>query len=147
MADETGRPMLYFPVLYALAFVFNFCWESWHGLLFAAHMPLPAVTYVPMMVQMGLVDALAILGMQLFTALVFRKLVWKQEPGTLAVFSLCGMLPAWAVEFVAVDVLHAWAYTPAMPILFGVGLTPLLQLPLTGSAGVLIARAVAGYTR
>lgn len=137
----------FFLTLYASAFALNFFWESWHGLLYDAHAAIPASSYVPMMIRMALLDALSILGMQLFTALVTRKLFWSPDPGRLAVFCLAGMLPAWIVEYVSVNLLHAWAYTPDMPTLFRVGLTPLLQLPLTGIAGIVIGRAVAGSAR
>lgn len=40
-----------------------------------------------------------------------------------------------------------WSYAEAMPTLGGIGLTPLVQLPLLGALGVLIARRTATAAR
>jgi hypothetical protein len=147
MTVDAKRLLAFYPVLYVSAFTLNFCWESWHGLLYEAHQELAASVYVPMMVRMALLDAISVIGMHLFTTLFARKLVWRPSGRSLVVFCLAGALPAWAVEFVSVNLLHLWSYTSAMPMLFRVGMSPLLQLPLTGVAGVVVARAVAGYDR
>ncbi len=147
MNVEAKRLLAFYPVLYVSAFSLNFCWESWHGLLYVAHQGLPASVYVPMMVQMALLDAISVIGMHLFTAFFARKFVWRPAGRHLVVFCLAGALPAWAVEFASVNLLHLWSYTGAMPMLFRVGMSPLLQLPLTGLAGIVVARAVAGYDR
>ena len=145
MTGEGRVLFVFYPVLYASAFTLDFCWESWHGLLYQAHQGLPALVYVPMMVQMALLDALAIVGMHLFTSLFARTIFWRPKGRLLAVFCIAGAVPAWAVEYVSVNQLHLWSYTAAMPMLFMVGLSPLLQLPLTGLAALLVARASAGH--
>jgi len=139
--------LVFYPVLYASAFALDFCWESWHGLLYQAHQALPASVYVPMMVQMALLDALSIIGMHLVTALFARTLAWKLDGRLLGVFCLAGIIPAWTVEYVSVNQLHLWAYTADMPTLFRVGLSPLIQLPLTGLAALFVARAASGCDR
>jgi hypothetical protein len=147
MTAETKRGLAFCPLLYVSAFTLNFCWESWHGLLYEAHQELTASVYVPMMARMALFDAISVIGMHLFTAMFARKFLWRPSGRNLIVFCLAGALPAWAVEYVSVNLLHLWSYTTAMPVLFRVGLSPLLQLPLTGVAGIVVARAVAGYDR
>ncbi|NTU67661.1 MAG: hypothetical protein HGB02_02140 [Chlorobiaceae bacterium] len=143
-----GRRLhILYPVLLASAFLLNFCWESWHGLLYRAHQDIPASLYVPMMTQMALLDALAVAGMQLCTALFARDLRWGFSTRNVALFCVAGALPAWAVEYVAVVRLHLWAYTLDMPTLFGVGLAPLLQMPLTGLLSLLLAHAAVGPER
>lgn len=138
----TGRRvdlLLFFAALYASAFVLNFCWESMHGLLYRDHQELAASVYVPMMARMAGVDALSVVGVYLFTALLSGALVWKPGWQTFLVFFLVAIIPSWAVEYVAVTILAIWSYTSAMPVLLTVGLTPLLQIPLTGLLSVLIA--------
>ncbi len=144
MKRESRQMAAFFPLMYTAAFLFNFCWESWHGLFYQAHQGLPASSYVPMMVQMALLDAAAVVAMYLFTALLSRRIDWLPDARSIALFCLAGVLPASVVEYVAVVRLHAWAYLSTMPTLFGVGLSPLLQLPLTGLAGILTARGLAG---
>jgi len=50
---------------------------------------------------------------------------------------------AYGVEYVSLSLLHLWQYGPAMPLVLGVGLFPLLQLSLTGLFSVIAARAIA----
>ena len=147
MSGALLRPVLFYALLYASAFALNFCWESWHGLLYDAHQQLPASVYVPMMVRMALLDAFSVIGLQLFTALFARALVWRPSLVSVMVFVLAGALAAWSVEYVSVVRLHLWTYLPGMPTLFGAGLSPVLQFPATGLAGVVVARAIAGYGR
>jgi len=138
---------LFFAMLYASAFVLNFCWESWQGVLYGAHQALAASVYVPMMVNMSLLDALSVIGLYLFTALFIRSVVWPVGTRALFIFSLSGVASSWMVEYLYVYILHAWSYTPAMPLLFGVGLTPLLQIAATGLVAVFTARAAAGFRK
>lgn len=132
MKEATRQRIVFFTVLYLGAFLLNFFWECGQGLLYKAHQDFPARVYVPMMVQMALLDALSITGLYLFTSIFARSLVWRPGARNLAVFSLSGAVCAWAVEYASVNLLHAWSYTAGMPMLFMVGLFPLLQLPLTG---------------
>lgn len=134
-------------MLYASAFVLNFCWESWQGVLYAAHQGLSASVYVPMMVNMSLLDALSVVGIYLFTALFLRSLVWAAGIRAVVIFVLSGVASSWLVEYLYVSILHAWSYTSAMPLFFGVGLAPLLQIAATGLVAVFTARAAAGLNR
>ncbi len=141
------RTYLFYPVLIVSGYLLNFCWESVHGLLYRAHQELPASVYVPMMAQAALLDALWITGMQLCVALYARSRSWGFSVRSVLLFSAAGMLPAMAVEYVAVFRLHLWAYAGPMPTLFGIGVSPLLQMPITGFAAVAAARAAAGSER
>ena len=85
---------VFYPVLMVSAFFLNFCWESWHGLLYRAHQELPALIYVPMMSQMALVDSLAITGMQLCVALFARNFLWRFSVRNIALFCVVGAVPA-----------------------------------------------------
>jgi hypothetical protein len=138
--------MVFFSVLYLGAFLLNFLWESGQGILYTAHNDMAAREYVPMMVQMALLDALSINGLYLFTSVCTRSLLWRMDGRNLFLFCLSGTLSAWAVEYASVNLFHAWSYTPAMPMLFMVGLFPLLQLVITGVPAVFMARASAGLS-
>jgi hypothetical protein len=145
MNGDSLHRIVFFTVLYLSAFLLNFFWESGQGLLYIAHQEFAARVYVPMMVQMSLLDALSITGLYLLTSLVARSLVWRIDVRNLALFSLSGAVAAWSVEYVSVNLLHIWAYTSAMPMLFMVGLSPLLQLSLTGLLSIFVARGSAGF--
>jgi hypothetical protein len=146
MNGDARHHIVFFTVLYLSAFLLNFFWESGQGLLYIAHQEFAARVYVPMMAQMSLLDALSITGLYLLTSLFARSLVWRPDVRNLALFSLSGAFGAWSVEYVSVNFLHIWAYTSGMPMLFMVGLSPLLQLSITGLVSIFIARGSAGFT-
>jgi hypothetical protein len=74
-------------------------------------------------------DILILLGAYCITSLMFRTRFWPTDKAFPAwgVFIGCGFLyTAWSEWFNA-QVAGAWAYGPSMPLVFGVGASPLLQ--------------------
>jgi len=53
----------------------------------------------------------------------------KVQVGTVVI---TGLMLAAAIEYRKVVVLKAWSYTPLMLTIFGIGISPLLQLSITG---------------
>lgn len=142
--ERTGKqPVLFWAALAVTGFLVNFCWESLHGLLYEAHPAMAASAYVPMMLSMAFMDTLAITGLYCLTALGSRTLFWKPDLRNSSIFFLTGLAAAYGVEYVSLSLLHLWQYGPAMPLVLGVGLFPLLQLSLTGLFSVIAARAIA----
>jgi hypothetical protein len=135
---------MFFAALASAAFLINFCWESLQGLLYEAHPGMAASDYVPMMLFMACMDTLGILALYFLTALVSRRWFWSLDLRNGTIFFLSALVAAYAVEYVALFLLHLWQYRPLMPRLFGVGLFPLLQMSLTGLFSVVAARQVAG---
>jgi hypothetical protein len=70
--------------------------------------------------------ALAAYGL---TALFRRDRLWlaHSSSGAWAVYLLAGLLLTIVLEGINVYVLHRWSYSRHMPMVFGIGLTPLLQ--------------------
>ena len=107
--------------LASVAFVTNLVWENAHGILYAHAIPgwryLQAAVGDVLLVAVGITAALPLRHRSRMTYLV-------------------GAAVALAVLAVVVEV-HAaanmrWTYTEAMPTIGPVGLSPLLQLPVTG---------------
>ncbi len=106
--------------LFALTFVFNLAWEFAHVRLYSAKVSNLFLTW------QSLKDALWI------------TLAFIIAPNT-AVFVGVLFLFSYGVE------LHAlrskrWEYTPTMPLVFGVGLSPLLELAVTGVVAVVVLK-------
>jgi hypothetical protein len=142
--EITGtKRLLFFAALAVTAFLTNFCWESLHGLLYEGHQRMAASDYVPMMLFMALMDTLGIIALYGLTALVFRSWIWRPDFRCSLFFCVSALAAAYAVEYVALFRSHTWQYSPAMPLLFGVGLFPLIQLSITGLFSVVSARHVA----
>jgi hypothetical protein len=74
-------------------------------------------------------DILILLGAYWITALMFRTRSWltdKRYPAVL-VFIGCGFIYTVWSEWFNTRVADAWTYAPTMPLVFGVGASPLLQ--------------------
>lgn len=107
-----------------------------HGLWETAHLPLYVLWDDPDTVRMVRYvlhclagDVLITVGVYLLTAIVFRDFDWPmRQPGTAGSFMLAtGLGYTVLSEWYNVYRLGAWAYQPAMPLIAGIGLTPLLQ--------------------
>ena len=69
-----------------------------------------------------------------------RWLLAERRGAAMAVFLLAGVLTTVALEWVNVYARPRWAYTPAMPLLFGIGLAPLLQWVVVPPLALWLAR-------
>jgi hypothetical protein len=118
----------------AFSYLFNFVWESFHSVwLYGGH-DFGAGRYVRMVGSASGVDALLVLGIFFFTGLAWRNVFWLKNMNSLQVLVvlLAGMLVSGVIEYRAVYVLKEWGYGPDMPLVFGIGLSPLIQVGLTG---------------
>ncbi len=138
------RRVIFFAALAVTAFLLNYCWESLHGLLYNAHPEMAAMDYVPMMLFMASMDTLGIIALYALTAIAGRTWFWNSGLRNNTIFFLFGIVAAYVVEYITLYKLHLWQYGPSMPILFGVGLSPLFQLSLSGLFSIYVARLVAG---
>ena len=127
-----------FALIVGLTFVFsyllNFVWESIHSVwLYGGH-NFSADQYVRMVCYVSAVDALLVLGIFFFIALAWRNAFWIKRMNSMHVLVvlLTGILVSGIVEYRAVYVLKEWRYGPNMPIILGIGLSPLVQISMTG---------------
>jgi len=139
-------PLRFFVSFAGFLFLLNFFWESLHGLLYLDHQVMPAGSYVPMMLEMAGYDTLAASGFYLFMSRLNNALVWPLTLRNAALFSSIALIVACATEYVAVHILHQWAYRPSMPALFGIGIFPLVQLAATGLLGIFLASRITAVT-
>jgi hypothetical protein len=129
-------------VLFLTSYVLNFVWEALHAVFLYQGHDFSASQYVPMVAYVATVDAFLVLGMFGITVLVVRDLAWIShiEKKSLTVFLLFGLLFAAFIEYRAIFVEQRWSYTALMPTLFGLGLSPLLQLGLTGLIALFLCK-------
>jgi hypothetical protein len=90
--------------------------------------------YVLMVSYVSLIDGFLILGIYLFVAILWRVVAWIQEMNwkQICTVLIAGLLLAAVIEYRKVFVTKAWSYNRLMPTFFGLGLSPLLQLSMTG---------------
>lgn len=74
-------------------------------------------------------DVLILLGAFWATALVFgtRRWIARQGIGAWVLFMLLGLGYTIFSEIFNTQIVRSWEYAPAMPTVFGLGLTPMLQ--------------------
>ncbi len=99
---------------------------------------MPIKKYVPLMFKAASVDAVWIAGLYLITYLIFKNenpLVNNYQLGLFFIMSI-----AWAYFWEIYSTKNKrWEYSKKMPLVFGAGLTPLIQLFLTGTLSFYIA--------
>ncbi|MEW5745077.1 MAG: hypothetical protein AB1805_06545 [Nitrospirota bacterium] len=139
-AASLGAVLLW---VFAFSYVFNFVWESLHAaFLYERHASFMAVKYVRMVVYVSAIDGALIVGIYFMVMLLWRDMLWICSMGGkhLSAVFIAGLAIAFLIEYRKVFLLGAWSYTPLMPTLFGIGLSPLLQLSVTGAAAFWLTR-------
>jgi hypothetical protein len=115
--------------IYIFAFLLNFVWEMLQMPLFA--LP-PADTLYWPVIKMCAAATVAdgfIMLIAYWTASAFaRSRYWfvAAERGHVLIFLITGLAITSAIELIATE-MGVWQYSPLMPVLFGVGLSPFMQ--------------------
>ena len=120
--------------IFIFTYMVNFIWESLHAVFLYEDHDFNAMKYVRMVSYVSLIDGFLILGIYLFVAILWRVVAWIQEMNwkQICTVLIAGFLLAAAIEYRKVIVTKAWSYNRHMPTFFGLGLSPLLQLSMTG---------------
>ncbi|MFZ0728463.1 MAG: hypothetical protein WAM61_21980 [Desulfobacterales bacterium] len=128
--------------VFCFSFLFNFFWEALHAVYLYHRHDFDAAHYVPMLLYVSSMDGLIVLGLYLFVSVLWLNLFWiklflKRQ---ILVFILSGIVVATITEYLSVFYYHRWSYKEIMPTIFGIGISPLVQLSLTGFIGVWLTR-------
>lgn len=135
-----------FLIGYAIVgFLANFFWESWQGVHLYAQPDwyTDSITnYVYMNTFVSLQDAAYLLAIFVITALIFQNRVWWKQltVANLAVYSGLAVGGALIAEVFATEFANWWQYKALMPSVLGAGLSPLVQILLTGLLTIFILR-------
>ena len=110
-------------------FVLQYVWEAAHVSLYKDYEKLGTGWRLTLLATLG--DVMYALLAVLFVSLVKGSIAWLSNPsaGDYCVLALVGFLVALFVEYKALA-LRRWAYTSRMPLVFGVGLSPLAQMTI-----------------
>lgn len=117
-------------VIFLVAVALNYPWELAQAPLYEGMNDLWAAAWHCFVASLG--DGLLMLLIFATGLTVLRRVDWFERPGAARyVVMLCsGLVLALTVEWVAVHVLHRWAYTNQMPRIPGIdiGIVPLAQM-------------------
>lgn len=131
----------------SLALLLNFPWEIAQLPLYTLWDDPDRARVTAYVLHCLLGDVLIAVSVYLLTAIVFRDLAWPmRRPWTAGAFMLAAGLGFTVFsEWVNVYRLGAWAYKPAMPLIAGIGLTPLLQWVVVPTLMLFIARRLRAF--
>jgi len=113
----------------ALAFALNLAWEIAHVSLYTIWDEADRMTVAWALVHCSLGDVAIALTMFALAGLALRQVDWPAyRPWTGGVIVVIGAMAftAWS-EWRNVYQVGGWAYTADMPLIFGIGLSPMLQ--------------------
>jgi len=121
-------------VIFIISLVLNYLWESLHEAFFYQVFKCDAELYVMMILDAAFTDASFIVGMYLIVAIFWKDPLWilSMKRTQVCTAFIIGILIAIIIEYRGVLIFHEWSYSFSMPTIFGIGLTPLIQLSCTG---------------
>ena len=128
--------------IFIFTFLLNFLWEALHAVYLYKRHDFDASNYVPMLLYVSSVDSLIISGLYFGVSILWRNLFWIKRFAKvqLLVFTAIGLAVAAAIEYLSVYHYHRWSYSKEMPTFFGIGLSPLVQLSITGAIALWLTR-------
>ncbi len=132
--------------IFILSYLLNLLWEVSHSLLYNwDKLPLKndVYFYIPRILQATFADALIISGIFLLNCLFRRGYKWIPMPkrADYLVLISAGLISSILIEVNALN-RNLWSYNQYMPLVFGIGLTPLIQLAIIGTIVISLTRRV-----
>jgi len=132
--------------IFVVAVLVNYLWELAQSPLYIGLEDIRTTLWHCFVASLG--DGLMVLGIIAGGGVILRRPAWCMRPGVqgIIVMMIVGFVLGVTVEWVAVHILHRWAYTARMPRVPGldVGLVPSVQMLILPP---LILRIVAGWYR
>jgi len=137
-----GDTFLALTVIFVISLILNYIWESMHEAFLYKVFKCDAELYIVMILKAAVVDASIVLGIYLGVAVFWKDILWilSMKRNQLYAASIAGIIIAVIIEYRSALLLKTWSYLPAMPTIFGIGLTPLIQLSTTGLLTFWLAR-------
>lgn len=123
--------MIYLEI-FIIAFLLNFVWEVWHSRLYRTIHHMKFKNIVRLLTKMSIIDGIWIVLFYSITVLLFENINIFDNYLQLTVFIILALLFSYIDEKVSIN-MGRWRYMKDMPCIDGVGITPLLELAVTGT--------------
>lgn len=117
--------------IFLISFLINLLWEVVHSQMYETCLKLPRKKFIPLIVGASLKDGLWISVFFLISVLIFGDVNILANLSQLAAFVLMALVFSFIDEKISLK-LKRWEYSKQMPRIFGVGITPLIELAVTG---------------
>ncbi len=131
-------------MVFLFAWFLNFTWETFHGpylYMMGEHMGITThQKFVPIIAWVSVKDAALVATFYAVVGVLYRNLLWIEEATWKQVSTILviGIAAAAGIEYHAITT-GRWVYSSLMPLVFGIGLSPLFQLGVTGALSVIFA--------
>lgn len=135
------RIIISYAVLAGISFLLHILWERLHIVLYTGYESLEGMLPVYLFATIG--DVFYTLLVVFLIAVVRRDRAWMEKIRTkdYATLAVIGCTVAVYVEAKA-RIYERWAYTDAMPVIWGFGLSPLIQMTVLLPLSVYITTVV-----
>lgn len=147
--DSKWFQLITLATLFAVAVAINYVWEMAQSFLFVGMGSIQAIAWHCFVASLG--DGLILCIIHGIGWGVFRRADWFAGAGAsrYGVMLGAGLVIAGAIEWVAVHVLHRWAYTDLMPVIPGleIGVIPVLQMLLLPPLAFMAVAIIRGLPR
>ena len=121
-------------LLASFVFVFNLIWEFLHSELYLDLTGIPPITHL---ILASFTDLFLVFFIFLINSFLRKKITWIESPKKFdyLVLIIFGILISVIIEIYSLS-MGRWAYKETMPMIFGIGLSPLVQLFATFIIGL-----------
>ena len=128
--------------IFFFAFLLNYFWESLHGFSLYENQHIDSGEYVLMINYMSVMDALTIVGIFWVVCIFVKDIFWLEHFHKKGIMWMLfwGLVVGAVAEYKAVYFTHDWHYNQYMPVILGVGLSPLIQLSITGWVSIWLTK-------
>ena len=123
-----------------ITLILNIIWEFSHHSLY---IDLSGIPKYPHLIIASFADMFIIIGIFMIVSLKNKNAGWINNPNKydyLMIICL-GLAIAIFIEVINLN-LGRWQYTMAMPTIFGIGISPLIQLSLTGIISLIFVKYI-----
>jgi hypothetical protein len=117
--------------IFFVSFLLNLLYEVAHSPLYATCLKAPLKKYVPLIIGASLKDGFFITCFFLASVLPFENRFILDNSYQASLFVFLALAFSYADERVSLK-MKRWEYSEQMPLVLGVGITPLLELAVTG---------------
>ncbi len=115
-----------------ISFFLNLLWEVLHSQLYTTCIKASLKKYIPLITLASVKDAFWITLFFIITTITFKNTNILNNPYQLILFITLAISFSFFDERISIK-RKRWEYTKQMPVVFGVGITPLLELAVTGT--------------
>ncbi len=132
-------------ILASISLVLNLVWEFSHFVLYNDTSGIPKTLHL---IMASFTDVLWIFLIFAIISLIYKNMNWINKPQLkhYALIILLGFILSTLIELINLN-LGRWSYLETMPTIFGIGLTPLIQLVTTGILSLLIYKKIVNLSQ